>query len=63
MITPKERSEKIRKAPSNSTRFFRAVTSDQRKEHAHQAMEHANDAGMSSTDEYVFLKTREVAGK
>ena len=63
MISPKERAEKIRSAPRNSERFIRKMTPEEHEKHLRRALEHDNDAGMSSTDEYVYLKHKETNGK
>lgn len=63
MLPVEERMEKIRSAPKHSTRILRKRTPEEKEQRRRQAMEHDNDAGLSSVDEYVFLKHREVAGK
>lgn len=60
MITPEERAEKIRNAPSNSSRIFRKMSPQQQQERVHQALHHTNDAGMSSADEYAYLRRKET---
>lgn len=62
MIDPKERAEKIRNAPRNTSRRFRILTPEQREQRRRQALDHDNDAGMSSTDEYVYQRHREIDG-
>ena len=63
MITPKEKTQKIKMAPSNSQRFLKKMTPEQHEKHLRHALEHDNDAGMSSVDEYVYLKHKETNGK
>lgn len=63
MITPRERAEKIRNAPKNTSLRFKKMTPEEREKHRRQAVEHDNDAGMSSTDEFVFQRRREVDGQ
>lgn len=63
MITPQERMEKIRKAPSNSGRWLKKMAKPQHDEELQHALHHDNDAGLSSTDEYVYLHTKEVDGR
>ncbi len=62
MLTPKERSEKIRSAPKNSRRFLK-VSREEYEKHVKRALEHEKDGGLSSVDEYVFLKHKEADGK
>ncbi len=63
MIHPKEKAEKIRKAPSNSGRFYKKMTREERDQHAHKAMEHEKAGRLSSSDEYAYLKHQEADGK
>ena len=63
MMTPKERAEKIRSAPRNSERFYRNMTPEQKEKHTRRILEHEQDAGMTSTDEYAYLKKQEAEGK
>lgn len=63
MIRPEERIEKIRKAPSNSGRWLKGLSKEKHDEHIQHALQHDNDAGMSSTDEYVYLRSKEVSGR
>lgn len=63
MIHPKEKAEKMRQAPSNSGRWIKKMSAEKRTEHVTRALQHDNDAGLSSTDEYVYLKQKEVEGK
>lgn len=63
MLTPKERAEKIKAAPKHSTRILRKLSPEEHEKHLRHALEHDNDAGMSSADEYAFLKQREASGK
>lgn len=59
-MDPRERAEKIRNAPSNSRRFIRKMTPEERDTHVRKALEHENDSGMSAVDEYVYLKKRQT---
>lgn len=61
-MDPKERAEKIRNAPSHSTRIFRKLPPKKREERIRKALEHDNDAGLSAVDEYVYLKNKETNG-
>ena len=44
MITPKEKAEKIKKAPSNSQRFFKKLTPEAKEKEIRRALDHDNDA-------------------
>lgn len=63
MLTHKEKTEKIKKAPSNSGRFLKPLPPEEHDKRLRRALEHDNDAGLSSVDEYVFLKNKEANGK
>lgn len=63
MISPKERTEKIRSAPRNSERYFRKLTPEEKEKHLREALDHDKDAGLSSVDEYVYLKQKEADGR
>ncbi|MCC8109176.1 MAG: hypothetical protein LIQ30_09070 [Planctomycetes bacterium] len=63
MIDPKERAEKIRQAPRNSERYFRKLSEKKKEEELQHALHHDNDSGLSSVDEFVYLKKRESEGK
>lgn len=63
MITPKERADKIKKAPSNSGRWLKSLSKEKHDERLQHALHHDNDAGLSSTDEYVYLHAKEVNGR
>ncbi|MDR1612767.1 MAG: hypothetical protein LBT97_08280 [Planctomycetota bacterium] len=60
MMDPSELAEKIRNAPSNSTRIFRKLPPKKQEERIRKALDHDNDAGMSAVDEYVYLKQKEA---
>ena len=62
-MDPKERAEKIRQAPRNSERFFRKMSPKKKEEELRHALDHDNDSGLSSVDEYVYLKKQEADGK
>lgn len=63
MIHPKDRAEKIRQAPSNSGRWIKKMPQEKKEEHLAHALHHDNDAGMSSTDEFVYLRKQETEGR
>ncbi len=43
--------------------FFRKITTEKKDEEIRHALEHDNDSGLSSVDEYVYLKQKETNGK
>lgn len=63
MIHPTEKAEKMRQAPSNTRIWTRQMNSERRAVHLKKALHHEDGAGLSSTDEFVFLKQKEVDGK
>lgn len=63
MITPKERTEKMRSAHKNSERYFRKLAPEEKEKHLREALDHDKDAGLSSVDEYVYLKRKETDGR
>lgn len=62
MITPQEKAEKMRQASKTTGRFIKKhpEAHDKRMK---EALEHEHDAGLSSVDEYVYLKKNQVEGK
>lgn len=61
MITPEEKAEKIRQAPSNSGRWKRTLSQEKREEASTKALYHDKDAGLSSSDSYAYHKQKERA--
>ena len=63
MLDPKERAEKIRNAPNNTTRVFHKLTPEEREQRIKNALEREKHPGLSSSDEYAFLRNTESSGK
>lgn len=63
MLSPKERAEKIRQGPRNSNRWIRKLTPEQKQERLQNALKHDKERGLSSSEEYVYLKQKETEGR